>query len=124
MKEIVIAHGAPRGAGPYSQGLKVGNLVFVSGQGPFDPATNQIVSGGIEEQVRRTLTNVREILMAAGTNMSRVVKVNAYLSDMKYFDTFNKVYAEFFHEPYPCRTTVSAQLLGMDVEIDCIATLD
>lgn len=124
MKEIVIAQGAPRGSGPYSQGLKAGNLLFVSGQGPLDPATNQVVRGSFEEQVRLTLKNIRAILVAAGTDTTRVVKVNAYLTDLNNFEVFNRVYGEFFKPPYPCRTTVGAQLKGMDVEIDCIATLD
>lgn len=124
MKELVIAQSAPRGAGPYSQGLKVGNLLFISGQCPIDPATNQIVRGKIEDQIRLTLNNVRAILMAAGSDLSKVVKVNVYLSDTQHFAVLNAVYKEFFHEPYPCRTTVGASLPGFDVEIDCIATLD
>ncbi|MGI6082219.1 MAG: RidA family protein [Limnochordia bacterium] len=124
MKELVVAHGAPRGAGPYSQGLKVGNLIFVSGQGPVDPSTGKPIDGSIEDQVRRTLNNIKAILVAAGSDMTLVVKVNAYLSDMKDFPAFNEVYKEFFHEPYPCRTTVGAELpAGFSVEIDCIAML-
>lgn len=123
VKELVIAQGAPRGAGPYSQGLKVGDLLFVSGQGPLDPATGKQIEGSIQDQVRQTLRNVKAILEAAGSDLTLVVKVNAYLSDMRHFQSFNEVYREFFHEPYPCRTTVGAQLPGFDVEIDCIATL-
>lgn len=124
MKELVSAQGAPRGAGPYSQGLKVGNLLFVSGQCPIDPATNKVVRGTIEEQVRLALNNLRAILVAAGSDLTKVVKVSAYLSDVQNFAAFNTVYKEFFHEPYPCRTTVGSSLPGFDVEIDCIATLD
>ncbi|NLN18864.1 MAG: deaminase [Firmicutes bacterium] len=122
MKEQIIAQGAPRGAGPYSQGLKAGNLIFVSGQGPVDPSTGKVIEGSIKDQVRRTLNNVRAILEAAGSDLTMVVKVNAYLSDMNDFPAFNEVYKEFFHEPYPCRTTVGANLpAGFSVEIDCIA---
>ena len=99
MKEQIIAQGAPRGAGPYSQGLKAGNLIFVSGQGPVDPSTGKVIEGSIKDQVRRTLNNVRAILEAAGSDLTMVVKVNAYLSDMNDFPAFNEVYKEFSMSP-------------------------
>lgn len=125
MKEVVVAQNAPRPIGPYSQGIKVGNLVFTSGQGPTDPATNTVVSGSFADQARQTLNNVKAILMAAGTDLTHVVKVNVYLSDMNNFAAFNEVYKEFFHGIYPCRTAIEAKLpAGFSVEVDCIASLD
>jgi 2-iminobutanoate/2-iminopropanoate deaminase len=110
---------APVGA--YSQGLKVGDFVFVAGQGPLDPETGQAVGETIEEQTARTLENIKAILEAAGASMADVVKVTAHLSDLSLFDRYNKVYATYFPDPKPTRTTVGSQLLGIMVEIDAIA---
>jgi 2-iminobutanoate/2-iminopropanoate deaminase len=107
---------APVGA--YSQGLRVGDFVFVSGQGPLDPETGRVVGETIEEQTARTLENIKAILAAAGANMADVVKVTAHLSDLSLFDRYNKVYATYFPDPKPTRTTVGSQLLGIMVEID------
>jgi 2-iminobutanoate/2-iminopropanoate deaminase len=108
-------------AGAYSQGLKVGDFVFVSGQGPLDPETGKIVGETIEEQTTRTLENIKAILEAAGASMADVVKVSAHLTDLSLFDRYNKVYATYFPDPKPTRTTVGSQLLGIMVEIDAIA---
>jgi 2-iminobutanoate/2-iminopropanoate deaminase len=113
-----------RGASPigaYSQGLRVGDLIFVSGQGPLDPATGQIVGDTIEEQTRRVLENIKAILEAGGATLADVVKVSAHLSDLALFERYNKVYATYFPDPKPTRTTVGSQLLGILVEIDAIA---
>jgi 2-iminobutanoate/2-iminopropanoate deaminase len=110
---------APSGA--YSQGLKVGDFIFVSGQGPLDPETGQVVGETIEEQTARTLENVKSILEAAGASMADVVKVSAHLTDLSLFDRYNKVYATYFPDPKPTRTTVGSQLSGIMVEIDAIA---
>ncbi|MFN8458197.1 MAG: Rid family detoxifying hydrolase [Anaerolineae bacterium] len=111
---------APQGS--YSQGLKAGDFVFVSGQGPLDPDTGKFVGDQVEEQVAQTLKNVQAILEAAGASMADVVKVSAHLSDLALFDRYNKVYATFFPDPKPTRTTVGSQLPpGMLVEIDAIA---
>jgi 2-iminobutanoate/2-iminopropanoate deaminase len=120
-QQIITQKGAPP-IGPYSQGLKVGDFVFVSGQGPLDPETKQIVGETIEEQTARTLENIKIILEAGGATMADVVKVTAYLSDLSLFDRYNKVYATYFPDPKPTRTTVGSQLL-MDilVEIDVMA---
>ncbi|HEX6970916.1 MAG TPA: Rid family detoxifying hydrolase [Limnochordia bacterium] len=112
---------APRPGGPYSQGLRAGPFVFVSGQGPIDPQTGEVVGKTIEEQTERTLENVRAILQAAGARMDQVVKVTAYLSRMEDFAAYNRVYERFFQPPRPCRTTVGAQLSRILVEIDAIA---
>ncbi len=119
-QQISTKKGAAPG-GAYSQGLKVGDFVFVSGQGPFDPETGQVVGETIEEQTARTLENVKAILEAAGASMADVVKVSAHLSDLSLFDRYNKVYSTCFPDPKPTRTTVGSQLLGIMVEIDAIA---
>jgi 2-iminobutanoate/2-iminopropanoate deaminase len=109
--------------GPYSQGLRVGDFIFVSGQGPLDPATGKITGDTIEEQTARVLENIKTILEAAGASMADVVKANAYLRDMSLFDRYNKVYVNYFPDPKPARTTVGSVLPmeGMLIEIDVIA---
>ena len=119
-QQITTTFGAsPMGA--YSQGLRAGDFIFVSGQGPLDPATGKIVGGTIEEQTARTLENIKAILEAGGATMADVVKVTAHLTDLSNFAAYNKVYATYFPDPKPVRTTVGSQLLGMLVEIDAIA---
>jgi 2-iminobutanoate/2-iminopropanoate deaminase len=107
--------------GAYSQGLRAGDFIFVSGQGPLDPATGQIVGETVEEQTARVLENIKAILEAGGATMADVVKVTAHLSDLAFFERYNKVYATYFPDPKPTRTTVGSQLLGILVEIDAIA---
>jgi 2-iminobutanoate/2-iminopropanoate deaminase len=109
--------------GAYSQGIRAGDFIFVSGQGPLDPVTGQLVEGNIEEQTARVLENIKAILAAAGASMADVVKVSAHLSDIALFPRYNKVYATYFPDPKPARTTVGSQLPleGVLVEIDAIA---
>jgi 2-iminobutanoate/2-iminopropanoate deaminase len=107
--------------GAYSQGLRAGNFIFVSGQGPLDPATGQIVGETVEEQTARVLDNIKAILEAGGATMADVVKGTAHLSDLALFERYNKVYSTYFPDPKPTRTTVGSQLLGILVEIDAIA---
>ena len=107
--------------GAYSQGLRAGDFVFGSGQGPLDPQTGKIVGETIEEQTERVLENIKAILAAGGASMADVVKVTAHLSDLALFERYNKVYARYFPDPKPTRTTVGSQLLGILVEIDAIA---
>lgn len=119
-QQITTTTGAsPMGA--YSQGLRAGDFIFVSGQGPIDPTTGKIVGETIEEQTERTLENLKAILEAGGATMADVVKVTAHLTDLSNFAAYNKVYATYFPDPKPVRTTVGSQLLGMLVEIDAIA---
>jgi 2-iminobutanoate/2-iminopropanoate deaminase len=119
-QQITTTTGAsPMGA--YSQGLRAGDFIFVSGQGPLDPETGKIVGDTIEEQTARTLENIKAILEAGGATMADVVKVTAHLTDLSNFAAYNKVYATYFPDPKPVRTTVGSQLLGMLVEIDAIA---
>jgi len=111
----------PQPGGAYSSGLRVGDFVFVSGQTAIDPATGQLVGDTIEEQTARVLENVKAILEAGGATMADAVKVIAHLSDLALFDRYNRVYATYFPDPKPTRTTVGSQLKGFMVEIDVIA---
>ena len=122
MKEISTIK-APAAIGPYSQAIYVGNLVYTSGQIPIDPATGTIVEGGIKEQTRQSLTNVKAILEGAGLTMSKVVKTTVFMADMNDFAEMNGVYAEFFAEPYPARSAVAVKALpkGALVEIEVVA---
>lgn len=116
---------APAAIGPYSQAIQVGNLVYTSGQIPIDPATGTFVEGGIKEQTRQSLTNVRAILEEAGLSMANVVKTTVFLADMADFADMNAVYAEFFAESYPARSAVAVKSLpkGALVEIEVVATI-
>jgi 2-iminobutanoate/2-iminopropanoate deaminase len=122
MKQKIQTDKAPAPAGAYSQGIRVGNMVFVAGQGPRDPITNEKAET-VEEQTRQVLTNVKNILEAGGASMSDVVKVTAHLTDLANFQAFNRVYMEFFEEPLPVRTTVGSALNNMLVEVDVIAVV-
>ena len=113
---------APLPAGPYSQGLKVGTRVYVSGQRPENAATKTVPSG-IQAQAGQVLENVRHILEEAGAGMEHVVKVSVYLADLADFAAFNEVYAKFFTPPYPVRTTIGCALRGILVEVDVVAEL-
>ncbi len=124
MKEAVYTEKAPKPVGPYSQAIKAAGLVFVAGQIPIDPATGQLVQGGIEEQTRRVLENIKAILEAAGTTMDNVVYVTAYLSDLDDYPAFNKVYEQYFSKAKPARVTVKAEIpKGARLEVSVIATL-
>lgn len=114
---------APAAIGPYSQAIKVGGLVFVSGQLPINPATGAFAEGGIKELTRQSLTNMKAILEDAGTSMVNVVKTTVFLADMNDFAAMNEVYAEFFAAPFPARSAVAVKTLpkGALVEIECIA---
>lgn len=120
MKKEVRTKLAPQPAGPYSQGLICGNRIYVAGQGPLNIETGKIPEN-VAEQTRQVLNNIKYILEEANASMDDVVKVTAHLSDLKYFEEFNKVYSEFFSQPFPVRTTVGSQLTNIHVEIDVIA---
>ena len=121
--KVISTTKAPAAIGPYSQAVYVGNLVYTSGQIPIDPATGTIVEGGIKEQTRQSLTNVKAILESAGLTMGNVVKTTVFLADMNDFAEMNSVYSEFFAEPYPARSAVAVKALpkGALVEIEVIA---
>ena len=111
----------PPPAGAYSPGVRAGNLLFVSGQTPRDPATGQIVGTTVEEQTRVTLANVARILSAGGASLTNVVGVTVYLSDENDWGTFDRVYRTVFSAPFPTRAVVGASLRGIMVEISVIA---
>jgi 2-iminobutanoate/2-iminopropanoate deaminase len=116
---------APAAIGPYSQGIKTGNLVFVSGQIPINPATGEFVAGGVAEQTEQVLKNLGAVLEAAGSSLSQVVKTTVFLADMKEFAPMNEVYGKFFTEDPPARATVAAAGLPRDarVEIEAVAVI-
>ena len=122
-KEIIHTPNAPQPLGPYSQGIRAGNFLFISGQGPIDPKTGQMSGADIEKQTRQTLTNIRGIVEASGLSMGEVVKVSIFLKTMNDFKKMNEIYKTFFPETPPARTTVEAKLPSPDmlVEIDAIA---
>ena len=127
-KTAVFTNSAPKAVGPYSQGVRCGNLIFTAGQAALDPNTQQLISGGIAEQTRRTLENLKAVLEASGTTLERVVKANVYLKDMNDFAAMNAVYAEYLaHQGVvaPARTTIEAARLPKDalVEIELIAEI-
>lgn len=123
MKKVINTNQAPAAIGPYSQAIKVGNLVYTSGQIPINPATGKFVEGGIKEQTRQSLTNIKAILEETGLSMNNVVKTTVFLADMNDFADMNSVYAEFFSKPYPARSAVAVKTLpkGALVEIEVVA---
>ena len=123
MKKIISTTKAPSVIGPYSQAIQVGNLIYTSGQIPINPATGSFVEGGIKEQTRQSLLNVKAILEEAGLTMCNVVKTTVFMADMNDFADMNAVYAEFFTEPYPARSAVAVKTLpkGTLVEIEVVA---
>ena len=125
-KQVIATGNAPQAIGPYSQGIKLGNLVFTAGQIPLDPATGKLVDGGIEEQTRRVMQNLQGVLAAAGSSLDRVVKTTCFLANLDDFAAFNGVYAGFFGEDAPARSTVQAARLpaGAMVEVECVAECD
>ncbi len=114
---------APSAIGPYSQAIETGNLVYTSGQLPIDPSTGVFAEGGVKEQTRQSLTNVKAILEEAGLSMKNVVKTTVFLADMNDFADMNGVYSEFFAEPFPARSAVAVKTLpkGALVEIEVVA---
>jgi 2-iminobutanoate/2-iminopropanoate deaminase len=126
MKQTISSPDAPKAIGPYSQAVRAGQLLFVSGQVPLDPATGQIVAGDIAAQTRRVFDNLGAVLKAGGRSFADVVRTTVFLADMNDFAAVNDVYGTYFSEPYPARATVQVARLpkGARVEIDLIATFD
>lgn len=120
---MISTENAPGAIGPYSQAIRVGEQVFLSGQIPIDPKTGEFVSENVSEQTHQVLRNLKAVLEAAGSDLENVVKTTVFLADMNDFATMNEVYAEYFVENKPARSTVQAAGLpkGARVEIDCIA---
>ena len=125
MRQAVSTVSAPKAIGPYSQAVKAGSMLFVSGQIPLDPATGALIEGSIADQTHRVFRNLGEILKAAGASFDHVVRTTVYLADMADFAAMNEVYATYFSSPAPARSTVQAAALPKNarVEIDVIAVL-
>jgi 2-iminobutanoate/2-iminopropanoate deaminase len=126
VKQAISSPDAPKATGPYSQAVRAGQLLFVSGQVPLDPATGRIVDGDIAAQTRRVFANLGAVLAAGGRSFADVVRTTVFLADMNDFAAVNAVYGEYFAEPYPARATVEVARLPKDarVEIDVIASFD
>jgi reactive intermediate/imine deaminase len=124
-KQIISTPKAPAAIGVYSQAVRVGNTIWVSGQIPLDPATQQLVTGGIEPQIRQVFENLKAIVAASGASFDDVVKATVFLTDLSHFALVNKVMAEYFREPYPARAAVGVAALprGAEIEVECILAL-
>ena len=122
-KEVISSEAAPKAVGPYSQAIKAGNFLFISGQLALNPKTGEIVSGGIEAQTKQSIENIKSILSSAGASLRDVVKTTVFLKDMEQFAQMNKVYQEYFGAGAPARSTVEVAKLPRDglVEIESIA---
>jgi 2-iminobutanoate/2-iminopropanoate deaminase len=125
MREGITTTEAPAAIGPYSQAVKAGNLLFLSGQIPLDPKTGNLVEGGIEAQTRQVFANIGAILKAAGASFDNVVSASVFLADMNQFGKVNEIYATYFSSPAPARATVQVARLPKDclVEIQVVASL-
>jgi 2-iminobutanoate/2-iminopropanoate deaminase len=125
MKEVITAEHAPKAIGPYSQAVRWNGLLFLSGQIPLDPATGQMVEGGVAKQTSRVLDNLKAVLEAAGSDLSLVLKTTVYMKDLGEFSAMNDTYARYFPTNPPARATVEAARLPRDarVEIDCVAAV-
>ena len=126
MREALSPPGFPPAIGPYSPVIKVGNMLFLSGSIPMDPATGQMVTGDVTEQATRVMENIKALLQSAGADFRHVVKSTVFLADMNEFAPMNAVYANYFAAPYPARSTVQVARLPRDcrLEIEVIAVLD
>jgi 2-iminobutanoate/2-iminopropanoate deaminase len=123
MREVIATNDAPKAIGPYSQAIKANGFVFISGQIPLDPATQELVSGDVAAQTERVLQNLSGILKAAGSSLQQVVKTSVFLKSMSDFANMNEVYSRYFNQAPPARSTVEVARLPKDVlvEIDVIA---
>jgi len=117
---------APASIGPFSQGIRDGDTVYVSGQGPIDPDSGDVVSQDVQEQTERTLENIEAVLGAADLSLDDVVKTTVFVNDMRYYDDVNEIYGEYMSEPYPARSAVEVVKLPVDikVEIEAIASVE
>jgi len=121
-RSVIHTHDAPQAIGTYSQAVRVGETVYLSGQIPLDPATGTMVSGGFELEARRVFENLKAVAAAAGSSLDRTARVTIYVTDLANFPIVNNVMSEYFREPYPARVTIGVASLprGAQVEIDCI----
>lgn len=125
-RSIVATDQAPAAIGPYSQAVRVGNAVYLSGQIPLDPAKGELVAGDVTVQTKRVFDNLRAVCMAAGGSLDQIVRVGIYLTDLGNFAAVNAVMAEYFKQPYPARSTIGVAALprGAAVEVDAVLVLD
>jgi len=125
MSKVIHTHNAPQAIGTYSQAMRAGDLVFVSGQIPLDPATGTLISGDIEAEIRRVFDNLKAIAEAAGTTLAACVKLSVFLTDLAHFAKVNEIMATYFSMPYPARAAIGVAALprGARVEMECILSL-
>jgi len=125
-RTIITTAGAPKAVGTYSQAVKTGNTVYVSGQIPLDPVSGALETSSMEAQIRRVFDNLKAIVNAAGGDFSHVTKLNVFLTDLSHFALLNQIMAEYFKEPYPARAAIQVAGLpkGAAVEMDCVVELD
>lgn len=125
-REMINTDQAPAAIGTYSQAVKVGNTVYLSGQIPLDPATMHLVEGGMEAQIRRVFDNLAAVARAAGGSLADTVKLNVFLTDLSHFALVNQVMAEYFQEPYPARAALGIAALprGAQVEMDAVLVVE
>jgi 2-iminobutanoate/2-iminopropanoate deaminase len=125
MKQAIATSDAPGAIGPYSQGVRAGGMLFLSGQIPLDPATGEMVAGDVAAQTQRVMDNLRQVLLAAGCGFEDVVRSTIYVIDLAHFAVVNEVYGRAFRPPFPARATVQVSALprGAQVEIDAIAVM-
>lgn len=124
-REIIATSGAPKAIGPYSQAVRVGDTVYVSGQIPLDPVSGALISGDIEAEIRRVLENLQAIVQAAGGTLAQVAKVTVFLTDLAHYPEVNRLMTLYFPEPYPARAAVAVAALprGARIEMECILSL-
>jgi endoribonuclease L-PSP, putative len=126
MKKAIVSENAPKAIGPYSQAIQAGNLLFLSGMLPIDPATGEFASESITGQTEQIFKNVKALLEDAGSSLDQVVKTTVFLSDMGYFAAMNEVYSGYFNQPYPARSAFAVKALPKNalVEIEVIAYIE
>jgi 2-iminobutanoate/2-iminopropanoate deaminase len=122
MKSVICTTDAPAPIGPYSQAIKAGNMLFLSGQIAIDPATDRVIDGNVEDEARQVMQNIQALLHASGYSLSDVVKTTIFLSDMAHFTVVNEIYGSYFHSEFPARETVSVLGLPKDVNVEISVT--
>jgi reactive intermediate/imine deaminase len=125
-RQIIHTERAPKAIGPYSQAVRAGNTVYVSGQIPLDPQTGQLVSGDIDAEIHRVLQNLAAVAAAAGASLDQTVKLSVFLTDLTHFPRVNEIMPQYFHEPYPARAAIGVAALprGARVEMECVLSLE
>lgn len=124
-RDVVCTDRAPKAIGTYSQAVRTGHTVYLSGQIPLDPATMELVPGGVEARIRRVFENLRAVAEAAGGSLDDIVKLNVFLTDLSHFPLVNEIMAHYFREPYPARAAIGVASLprGAEVEMDAVLVL-